>query len=318
MAKHQASFSNFREWTPAAIRASARQTSNVVRMLQRGTNKGVVRDLAGLQEVLGRAGTLEVRLARTRKDIRRCQKLRYKVFYEEMSATPNPAAYLSRRDKDPFDRVCDHLMVLDYDVPIKPFRKFKPKVVGTYRLLKQEVADRNFGFYSAAEYDLSGLIAANSDKRILELGRSCVLQNYRGKRIVDLLWQGIYTYMTYHKIDIMVGCASLEGTDPENLALPLSFLHHFAGGEASRQPAAIASRYVDMNLMVKEQIDPRRAMRALPPLIKGYLRLGATFGNGAVIDRQFGTTDVLVIMKVADIDRRYLDHYGAAANKLAA
>ncbi len=307
-----------KSWTPAAIRASARQTSNVVRLLQRGKERGVVRDLNGLPEVLGRIGSLEVRLARTRKDIRRAQKLRYKVFYEEMSATPNPTAYLSRRDKDPFDRVCDHLLVLDYNVPLVPFRKFKPKVVGTYRLLRQDVATSNFGFYSAHEFDLTAFMAANQGRKFMELGRSCVLKDYRGKRTLDLLWQGIYTYMAHHHIDYMVGCASFEGVEPAKHALPLSFLHHYAGGTPGIQPGALSSRRVNMDRMPKSEIDTKKALRALPPLIKGYLRLGATFGDGAVIDRQFGTTDVLVVMKVTDIDKRYLDHYSAAANKLAA
>ncbi len=295
-----------------------RQKSNIIRLLQFNPAAKFVRDLDGLPEVLGRIGTLEVRLARTKKDIKRAQKLRYKVFFEEMSATPNPAAFLSRRDKDPFDRVCDHLLVLDYNVPIRPFRKLKPKVVGTYRLQRQDIAEKNFGFYTAHEFDLKTLVAANPGTRFLELGRSCVLKEYRGKRTVDLLWQGIHTYMSHHNIDVVVGCASLEGTDPEKLALPLSFLHHFASGSGDFSAKAVASRYVDMNLMPKEAIDTKRALRALPPLIKGYLRVGAYFGDGAVVDRQFGTTDVLVVLEVAKMDKRYVNHYVAGASRLAA
>ena len=305
-------------WKPGFQAAGIRQTSNIIRFLQWKPPHAYVRELDGLPEVLGRSGSLEVRLARTKKDIKRAQKLRYKVFYDEMSATPNPAAYLSRRDKDPFDRVCDHLLVLDHNVPVKPFRKPKPKVVGTYRLLRQEVADENFGFYSAHEFDLKALVAASPEKRFLELGRSCVLRDYRSKRTVDLLWQGIHTYMSHHRIDVMVGCASLEGTDISKLALPLSFIHHFATAPKEICTSAVPSRYVDMNILPKDEIDTRKALRALPPLIKGYLRLGATFGDGAVIDRQFNTTDVLVILQVANIDKRYVSHYVAGANRLAA
>jgi len=294
------------------------QASNIIKLLKFTPQLGVVRQLNGLPEVLGRVGSLEVRLARTKKDIKRAQKLRYKVFYKELAANPNAASYLSRRDKDPFDRVCDHLLVVDHAVPAKPFRKAKPKVVGTYRLLRQEVAEENFGFYTAHEFDLKALIAANPGARFLELGRSCVLKEYRSKRTVDLLWQGIHTYMVHHRIDYMVGCASLEGTDVRKLALPLSFLHHYASGPEAQYAKAVPQRYVDMNLMPREEIDTRRALRALPPLIKGYLRLGATFGDGAVIDRQFNTVDVMVILRVASIDRRYLDHYSAGASRLAA
>ncbi len=306
-------------WTVAAFKnlGSNQADSQIAKLFKPSLFKnGIIRDLCGLSEVLGRVGSLEVRLAVTKKDIRRAQKLRYKVFYEEMSATPNPAAYLTRRDKDPFDRICDHLLVLDYDVPTKPFRASKPKIVGTYRLLRQDVASRNFGFYSNGEFDLSSLVDANSSSKFLELGRSCVLKDYRSKRTLDLLWQGVYAYMTHHKIDFMVGCASFEGTSVSDHDYALSFLHHHASGSNIR-PTAIAGRRIDMNMIPKDEIDAKKAVRLLPPLIKGYLRLGATFGDGAVIDSQFGTIDVLVIMKVADIDSRYMNHYSAVAQKYA-
>ncbi len=275
------------------------------------------KDLHGLPEVLGRSGSLELRLASSKKDIKRAQKLRFKVFYEEMSARPTPTAFISKRDKDPFDAICDHLIVLDYNVPLVPFRKFKPKVVGTYRLLRQDIAAQNFGFYSNAEFDLTSLIEANQGSKFLELGRSCVLKEYRSKRILDLLWQGVYAYMKHHRIDFMVGCASFEGVKPAKYALPLSFLHHFASCDTHR-PKAHKNRRVEMNTILKHEIDAKAAMRALPPLIKGYLRLGASFGDGAVIDKQFNTIDVLVMLKVSDIQTRYIEHYSVAAVKLAA
>jgi putative hemolysin len=280
--------------------------------------KGVVRDHGGLDPVLGRIGSLEVRLATTAREIRRAQKLRFKVFYEEMSAVPSGAARLSRRDVDAFDAICDHLLVLDHDVKAGPFRPAKPKVVGTYRLLRQEVADRHRGFYTTGEYDISPLLRAHPGSRFLELGRSCVLKPYRNKRTVELLWHGIWAYVLHHRIDVMIGCASLEGTDPQRLALPLSFLHHYAAAPAEWQARALPERYTAMDLLPKEVVDPKAALHELPPLIKGYLRLGAAFGTGAVIDRQFGTTDVLVILPVSAINPRYIDHFGPTANRHAA
>ena len=225
---------------------------------------------------------------------------------------------MSRRDFDEYDAICDHLLVIDHDVKPGRFRKAKPRVVGTYRLLRHEVAERHFGFYTAGEYDIDPLIEANPSLRFLELGRSCVLKPYRNRRTVELLWHGIWAYVLHHRIDVMIGCASLEGTDPDRLALPLSFLHHHARApEGWRVPAA-RERYVAMDRLAKEAVDAKAALHALPPLIKGYLRLGATFGDGAVIDRQFGTTDVLVILPVAAINRRYIDHFGATAQRHAA
>ena len=280
--------------------------------------KRIVRDHGGLDSVLGRIGSLEVRLATTAREIRRAQKLRFKVFYEEMSAVPSGAARLSRRDVDAFDAICDHLLVLDHDVKARPFRAPRPKVVGTYRLLRQEVADRHRGFYTTGEYDISPLLKSHPGSRFLELGRSCVLKPYRNKRTVELLWHGIWAYVLHHRIDVMIGCASLEGTDPKKLALPLSFLHHYAAAPAEWQARALPGRYTAMDLLPKESVDPRAALHELPPLIKGYLRLGAAFGAGAVIDRQFGTTDVLVILPVSAINPRYIDHFGPTANRHAA
>ncbi|AWM88100.1 GNAT family N-acetyltransferase [Microvirga sp. 17 mud 1-3] len=276
-----------------------------------------VRDHGTLDPVLGRIGSLEVRLATTDKEIRQAQKLRFKIFFQEMAAVPDGTARLSRRDVDDYDAICDHLLVLDHDVEAKPFRPAKPKVVGTYRLLRQEVADRHQGFYTAGEYDIAPLIGSHPGLRFLELGRSCVLKPYRNKRTVELLWHGIWAYVLHHRIDVMIGCASLEGTDPHKLALPLSFLHHYASAPPEWQASALPERFTAMDILPKEEVDPKAALHALPPMIKGYLRLGASFGRGAVIDRQFGTTDVLVILPVSAINPRYIDHFGPSANRHA-
>jgi putative hemolysin len=267
--------------------------------------------------VLGRLGSLEVRLARTAAEVRKAQKLRYRVFYQEMSAIADRTAQFARRDVDAFDAICDHLLVLDHETPDgAPLRK--PAVVGTYRLLRQDVAERHGGFYSAGEFAVRDLFARHRGLKFLELGRSCVLPPYRNKRTVELLWHGVWTYVLQRGVDVMFGCASLEGTDPDKLALPLSFLHHFAGAPEPWRARALPWRYVQMNRQAKAVIDPKAALRLLPPLIKGYLRLGAMIGDGAVIDRQFGTTDVLIVLPVSAISARYIEHFGPSANRHAA
>ncbi len=278
----------------------------------------IVRDTMGLPVVLGRLGALEVRLATTRKEIRKAQRLRYKVFYEEMSAVAPAHLKLVRRDKDAFDRVCDHLLVIDHDHRSGPMKMKGPKVVGTYRLLRQDVAERHFGFYSASEFDIEPLLNRHPDQRFLELGRSCVLAPYRNKKTVELLWQGIWAYVLHHRIDVMIGCASLEGVRPEQMQEELAFLHHFARPAASWDARAVDQRFRPMNVLPKEAVNPRRALTNLPPLLKGYLRIGARIGEGAVIDQQFGTTDVLIILRVSDIDPRYINYYGTNADRYAA
>ena len=152
----------------------------------------------------------------------------------------------------------------------------------------------------------------------LELGRSCVLPPYRNRRTVELLWHGIWSYVLAHRLDVMIGCASLEGIDPDRLAMPLSFLHHFARAAEDWRTRALPGRYVEMNRMPKRAINARAALQELPPLIKGYLRIGAFIGDGAVIDRQFGTTDVFIVLPVAAISARYIGHFGEGAERHAA
>ncbi|MGE0610755.1 MAG: GNAT family N-acetyltransferase [Hyphomicrobiales bacterium] len=269
---------------------------------------------AGPPRVYARIGNLEVRLAQTRGDVKRAQRLRYHVFFEEMSALPDALAAMSRRDEDSFDAWCDHLLVVDTSQEEKGLRRWRrrPRVVGTYRVLRQTVADRNEGFYTQGEYDVAALVERmGGGCRFMELGRSCVLKPYRNKRTVELLWQGIWTYAREHGISAMFGCASFEGTDPRQHAMALSFLHHFARSPEKWRVDAHDDLAVPMDMIPKDQIDPRAAIRSLPPLIKGYLKVGSTFGDGAVIDHQFGTTDVFVILPVEHIQSRYFDHFGA-------
>lgn len=267
---------------------------------------------------LGRIGDLEVRLAVSAHEIRRAQALRYRVFYEEMSAVADARTGSMRRDADRFDAVCDHLLVLDHASLSRPLLRQQPEIVGTYRMLRQDVAARSGGFYTADEYDVAPLLRSKPELRFLELGRSCVLKPYRNKRTIELLWQGIWAYVLMHGIDVMIGCASLAGTDPERLALPLSFLHYRAAAPPEWSVRAREHRRVAMDRLPLSAIDPKAAMRTLPPLIKGYLRLGAHIGDGAVVDRQFGTTDVCVVLPVAAISSRYTDYYGPDPGRRAA
>jgi putative hemolysin len=257
---------------------------------------------------LGRLGDLEVRLAQTAAEVRQAQKLRYQVFYQEGSAIPNPGRLFARRDVDAYDAICDHLLVVDHAARDRGANN-RPAVVGTYRLLRQTLAEDHGGFYTSGEFAIGSLLARHSNLQFLELGRSCVLGPYRNKRTVELLWHGIHAYVLQNRCDVMIGCASLEGTDPKRLALPLSFLHHYARAPEPWQARALPSRYVEMNRMSKEVIDPKEALRALPPLIKGYLRLGAYIGDGAVVDHEFGTTDVLIVLPFSIIEKRYIEHF---------
>jgi putative hemolysin len=241
---------------------------------------------------------LQVRLAQGEADIDAAQALRYRVFYEEMGAQPTADMAARRRDFDRFDQDCDHLLVIDHA---------QNAVVGTYRLIRRAAALRHGGFYSAAEYDLRDL--PNHAGEILELGRSCTDASARSGPAAKLLWRAISSYVFHYRIELMFGCASLSGTDPEALALPLSYLHHFHRAPDELRVCALPDRYVAMDRLPKEVIDPAQAQAVLPPLIKGYLRLGGFVGDGAVIDSQFNTTDVAIVVKTNLVSDRYYRHY---------
>tara|TARA_R110002124_G_scaffold61155_2_gene167463 strand:- start:12527 stop:13447 length:921 start_codon:yes stop_codon:yes gene_type:complete len=268
----------------------------------------------GPMPIGGRIGNLEVRLAETPGELRKAQALRYQVFYREMDAVADARTRFLRRDEDRFDRICDHLLVLDHQ---SLDRRKQPRIVGTYRVLRQEVADAHGGFYSASEYDIEPLLRLHSHQKFLELGRSCVLPDYRTTRTVELLWHGVWSYVLAHQIDVLFGCASFAGTEPDDNAVALSFLYHHATAAPQWTVKALPGRYTDMNRLPMDKVPMKTALRNLPPLIKGYLRVGAKIGEGAVLDHQFGTTDILIILPVPEIDERYIRHYGADAARYA-
>ena len=260
------------------------------------------------KEPIARLNTLELRLAITEKELHAAQELRYSIFYEEMSAVPTDEMKALRRDFDEFDPVSDHLIVIDHAA--EPRADGSPAVVGTYRLLRQEVAEANSGFYTAGEFDIGPLIAQRpAGTKFLELGRSCTHKDYRNKPTIELLWQGILAYILAYDMDVLIGCGSLDGTDPDKLALQLSYLRQEFTAPPEWSAKAHADRYVSMDRLPPEKIDARAAARHLPPLIKGYLRAGSFVGDGAVIDWQFGTTDVLLIMPVELINARYIERF---------
>lgn len=249
-----------------------------------------------------RSGNLRIRLAADKAEINAAQALRYKVFCTEMAATPTAAMAAAEREYDSFDDYCDHLLVFDENRG-----GGARSVVGTYRLMRREAAARCGQFYSADEYDISRLLAYPHG--ILEVGRSCVDRNYRSGATMQLLWRGIAAYIFYYDIDILFGCASLPGIEPAFLELPLSYLYHHHLAPPSLRPRARPERYIAMNSLPPDAIDRKAALRALPPLIKGYLRLGGTIGEGAVVDESFGTTDVCVVVKTDMITEKYHRHY---------
>ncbi len=249
-----------------------------------------------------RSGNLGVRITSDPEEVDAVQALRYRVFYQEMGARADPATVASQRDRDIYDTVADHLLVIDHSLG-----DGAEGVVGTYRLIQRDRANRIGRFYSADEYDISRIEACPG--RILELGRSCVDHLYRNRAVMQLLWRGIAAYVFQNKIELMFGCASLPGIDPDALAMELTYLYYHHLAPAAIRPRALPHRYIEMRRLDRDCIDARAALNRLPPLVKGYLRLGGFIGDGAVIDRQFNTTDVAIVVKTDLVTDKYYRHY---------
>jgi L-ornithine Nalpha-acyltransferase len=253
------------------------------------------------------AGDFEVRVAKTAEEIDAAQALRYRIFYEEMAARPTPEMARLQRDFDPYDEVCDHLLVLDRRRGEGP-----EGIVGTYRLIRRAAAARMGRFYSSAEYDVQKMIDYPGE--VLELGRSCIAKDARNTATMQMLWRGIALYAYHYNIQVMFGCASFPGTDPAQHAQAMSYLCHHHLAPPQIRVRAVESRYVNMEMLPPGSYDARKAMARVPPLIKGYLRLGGFVGDGAVIDSQFNTTDVFVIVKTELVTEKYMRHYERGVN----
>ncbi len=251
---------------------------------------------------------IKVRLTESEAEIHASQALRYAVFYEEFGAKPNEEMAREKRDIDEYDAVTDHLVVLDEDKPAGA-----EQIIGTYRLLRRSEAEKHGRFYTSDEYDIQALLDNEPD--LLELGRSCVLEAYRTRPVLQKLWEGIAHYVADHNIGLMFGCVSLHGTDVAALSKQLSYLYHYHKAPDDLCPKALDNCYVDMNIHSKEGLDAKAAFMGLPPLIKGYLRLGAYIGDGAVVDEQFNTTDVCIILPAAKVAEKYVRHYERKTQK---
>lgn len=247
------------------------------------------------------AGSLIVRLAQSETEITASQKLRYQIFCGEMGGTASPEIQQQKRDFDRYDEVCDHLLVIDKDVTENH------GIVGTYRLLRRAPMQKIGQFYTESEFDLSALKAYSGE--LLELGRSCVNASYRNRSVMTLLWRGIGAYSAANQIKLMFGCASFTGADPQKHALALSYLHHFHQAPPEVRLRALPDLYVPMDTLAKDAIDEREALRHIPPLIKGYLRLNGKVGDGAVIDAAYNTTDVSIVVQTDLVTDKYFDRY---------
>lgn len=245
----------------------------------------------------------ELRLAQSDADLRAAQRLRYQVFIEELGGDGPLVDHKARLERDAFDEFFDHLLLIDRQQGADP----ENQVIGVYRLLRSDMAERAGRYYSEDEYDLSALKA--SGRNLMELGRSCVHADYRGSRAMYHLWSGLGAYVVEHDIEVMFGVASFHGTDIDAISEPLAYLHHTHLAPENLRARVLEPHFQTMDLMPADQIDPRRALKAMPTLIKAYLRLGGFVGEGAFIDHSFNTTDVFLLMDTQKISKKQRSMY---------
>jgi putative hemolysin len=248
------------------------------------------------------AGHFRLRLAHDEADLLAAQRLRYAVFVEELGGDGPLVDHSGRFERDDFDPHYDHLLLIDSRRDAAAL----DHVVGVYRLLPGDRAAALGRFYCDGEYDLTAL--RTSGRRLLELGRSCVHPAYRGGTAMFLLWNALAEYVLAREIEILFGVASFHGTDPERLAQPLSWLHHFHLAPPALRVRVQPAHFRRMDLVEVADLDPRAAA-SVPALIKAYLRLGGHVGEGAFVDHAFNTTDVCVVMDTALMSEKHRSHY---------
>jgi len=232
---------------------------------------------------------LTIGMARTVTEIEEAQRLRYKVFAEEMGASL-PSAH-EGIDRDIFDSYCEHLLVRDND---------NNKVIGTYRILPPDCARAIGSYYSETEFDLTRL--AHLRERMVEVGRSCVHMNYRDGATITRLWGGLADYMCKHKHEYLIGCASISMKDGGHYAASVYNKLH-------KQYAAPAEYRVFPRCPLPLEALNQTLDVSIPPLIKGYLRLGAYIGGAPAWDPDFNTADLFIMLPMSRLSAKYARHF---------
>lgn len=248
----------------------------------------------------------ELSIAQSEDDIRDAQRLRYRVFVEELGGTGEDVDHEARLERDAFDPYFDHLILYDRARPVGD------QAVGAYRVMRDDQATSLGRYYTEAEYDLTPL--KNSGRKLLELGRSCIHPEYRGGSALAQLWVGLMNYSDAHGIEVMFGVASFHGTDLAAIAEPVAHLHHSHLAPEELRTRVLDAHYESADVVPADEIDEKAAMKAMPAMLKAYLRLGGVIGDGVFIDRPFNTTDVCIIVDVSKVPPKQRELY----EKLAA
>ena len=252
----------------------------------------------------------EVRLTRNKEERKQVRQLRYEVFCLEENASATEEQKSLGEEYDTYDTYADYMAVFHEN-----------KIVGTYRIIDRDAAEKMGGFYTEREFNLSKIKKVKGN--IAEMSRACVKAEYRENGLVmRLLWAGLCEYVVKRKIAILFGVPSFVGTNPAQSAQALSYLYYNCLSPSHLRATVLKEnlepgvnpQMTQMNILPRAFVDEAEARKQMTPLIKGYLRLGATFGRGVFIDKGFGTYDVFVLVQTKNIDKTYQKHFTGSEN----
>lgn len=254
----------------------------------------------------------EVRLTRNKEERRQVRQLRYDVFVEEEGASATEEQRALREEYDSYDRFAEYMAVFH-----------NGRVVGTYRIIDRRAAEKMDGFYTESEFNISKIKKYRGN--IAEMSRACVEKSYRDNGLVmRLLWAGLGEMIVRRKIGIVFGVASFVGTNPARSAQAISYLYYNHLTPSRLRATVVPEKFAEgvnpklgrMNILPRDFVDAADARAEMTPLIKGYLRLGATFGRGVFIDAPFNTYDVFVMLETRKMDAAYQKHFLGRENAL--
>lgn len=238
------------------------------------------------------ASAFEMRIATSDDEIEEAQRLRYQVFFEELGARAKSKRSLL--DVDEYDADCEHLIVREHATQ---------QVVGCYRIMRPDIAAKRGSSYADSEFDLSRLHHLRGS--MVEVGRACIHPDYRTGSVIMLLWSGIAKFMLENSYEHLIGCASVSLADGG--ANALSVYAKASNDWLSPPEYRVFPRHA-FPLRGQASLDPQ-----IPPLIKGYTRLGAWIGGDPAWDPDFNTADFFVLLSLSRMPKKYLRHFMNAA-----
>lgn len=239
-----------------------------------------------------RTNNFEVKLADNESELLEVCKLQYEellLYYNQENKIESGIF------EDEYDRLCDHLIAIDLK---------NNSIAGSYRLVRKDHIKEIGHFTTESEFDISKI----KDYEIMELGRAFVKSEYRDGSVISLLWEGIINYVIAHDIRFLFGTASFHGVDPSQYKHALSAIHYYHLSQLETRVKAI-NHPVRLDQLPLEEVDMKLAKKEMPPLVKGYINLGATFGDGGFLDYDFNSLDVFTLIDLETVNQRYLQRF---------